>query len=92
MELDPRFALSTDALSHLYAKSSTADKLVPLSMLGTLQTGVPPVSINHQGDGARISRLTRTPTIRVARSVPPGSAMNILDRSPDIPSGPPSAA
>ncbi|NKJ04184.1 hypothetical protein [Rhizobium sp. SG741] len=50
MELDPRFVLSADALSHLYSKSSTADKLVPLSMLGTLQTGVPPVSINHQGD------------------------------------------
>jgi len=75
MELDPRFVLSADALSHLYSKSSTADKLVPLSMLGTLQTGVPPVSINHQGDWARISRLIRTPTIMVARSVPPGSEM-----------------
>ncbi|WP_018899880.1 efflux RND transporter permease subunit [Rhizobium sp. 2MFCol3.1] len=50
MEVDPRFALSQDALSHLYVKSSTnSDKLVPLSILGNLKTGVLPVSINHQG-------------------------------------------
>ncbi|TCR85283.1 efflux RND transporter permease subunit [Rhizobium sp. BK376] len=49
MELDPRFALSPDALSHLYVKSSTTEKLVPLTMLASLKTGVLPVSINHQG-------------------------------------------
>jgi multidrug efflux pump len=50
MEVDPRFALSEDALSHLYVKSSTnSDTLVPLSILGKLKTGVLPVSINHQG-------------------------------------------
>jgi multidrug efflux pump len=50
MEVDPRFALTQEALSHLYVKSSTnADTLVPLSILGTLKTGVLPVSINHQG-------------------------------------------
>ncbi|TWF59027.1 efflux RND transporter permease subunit [Neorhizobium alkalisoli] len=50
MEVDPRFALTQDALSRLYVKSSTnADTLVPLSILGTLKTGVLPVSINHQG-------------------------------------------
>jgi multidrug efflux pump len=50
MELDPRFALTEQALSHLYVKSSTnSGTLVPLSILGSLKTGVLPVSINHQG-------------------------------------------
>ncbi len=49
MEVDPRFALTTEALSHLYVRSSTTDKLIPLSILGTLRNGVTPVSVNHQG-------------------------------------------
>lgn len=44
-------------------------------MLGTLQTGVPPVSINHQGRLGEDITVERTPTIMVTRSVPPGSAM-----------------
>ena len=49
MEIDPRFALSPEALGHLYVRSATTQKLVPLSILGKLKTGVMPVSINHQG-------------------------------------------
>lgn len=49
LELDPRFQLNTDALSHLYVRSSTTQKLVPLSMLAKVTVGVLPVTINHQG-------------------------------------------
>jgi multidrug efflux pump subunit AcrB len=49
MEVDPRFALSPEALGHLYVRSATTEKLVPLSLLGSLKTGVMPISINHQG-------------------------------------------
>ncbi|MDB5600364.1 MAG: acriflavine resistance protein [Xanthobacteraceae bacterium] len=48
-ELDPRFQLNTDALTRLYVRSSTSSKLVPLSMLASVKTGVLPVTINHQG-------------------------------------------
>ncbi|WP_426440133.1 efflux RND transporter permease subunit [Bradyrhizobium genosp. P] len=49
LELDPRFQLDTEALTHLYARSSTTQKLIPLSMLATVSTAVLPVTINHQG-------------------------------------------
>jgi multidrug efflux pump len=49
LELDPRFQLNTDALKHLYVFSTTTQKLIPLSMLGSVQNGVLPVTINHQG-------------------------------------------
>ena len=47
-ELDPRFQLTTEALTHLFVRSSTTQKLVPLSILATVKTGVLPVSITHQ--------------------------------------------
>ncbi|SFS19222.1 hydrophobe/amphiphile efflux-1 (HAE1) family protein [Dyella sp. OK004] len=48
-EADPRFQLSTDALAHLYVRSSLTQQLVPLSMLATIDNGVSPVTVNHQG-------------------------------------------
>jgi multidrug efflux pump len=49
LELDPRFQLNTEALDHLYVRSSTTQKLIPLSMVATVRTGVLPVTVNHQG-------------------------------------------
>jgi multidrug efflux pump len=48
-EVDPRFQLSTDALEHLYVRSSPSGQLVPLSLLATVENSVSPVSITHQG-------------------------------------------
>ncbi len=47
-EVDPRFQLSTEALRHLYVRSSQSNDLVPLSLLATVENGVSPVSIAHQ--------------------------------------------
>ena len=49
LELDPRFQLNTEALDHLYVRSTTTQKLIPLSMVATVRTGVLPVTVNHQG-------------------------------------------
>jgi multidrug efflux pump len=49
LELDPSFQLSTEALNHLYVRSTTTQKLIPLSMLASVKNGVLPVSVNHQG-------------------------------------------
>lgn len=48
-ELDPRFQLDAGALDHLYVRSTTTQKLIPLAMLVTLRPGVLPVTVNHQG-------------------------------------------
>ncbi|MDB5617847.1 efflux RND transporter permease subunit [Tardiphaga sp.] len=48
-ELDPSFQLDTEALTHLYVRSSITQKLIPLSMLAAVKIGVLPVTINHQG-------------------------------------------
>ena len=47
-EVDPRFQLTTQALSQLYVRSAVSGQLVPLSMLATVEKGASPVSINHQ--------------------------------------------
>jgi multidrug efflux pump len=48
-EIDPRYQLSTEALKHLYVRSPLSGQLVPLSLLATLEDGVSPISIFHQG-------------------------------------------
>jgi multidrug efflux pump len=48
-EVDPRYQLSTEALRHLFVRSSTTSKLVPLSLLVRVRQGVSPITINHQG-------------------------------------------
>lgn len=67
LELDPRFQLNTEALSHLYVRSSTAQNLVPLSMLATIKHGVLPVSVNHQGS---------LPAITLSFNLAPGVALS----------------
>jgi multidrug efflux pump len=48
-ELDPQFQLTTDALSHLYIRSPTTQRLVPLSVISHVSNAVSPISVNHQG-------------------------------------------
>ena len=65
-EIEPRFQLSTDALKHLYVRSSLSDRLVPLSLLVGVEDGVSPVSINHQG---------LFPSVTISFNVAPGYAL-----------------
>jgi multidrug efflux pump len=48
-EVDPRYQLDTESLKHLYARSTTSNELVPLSMLASVVDGVSPITVNHQG-------------------------------------------
>jgi multidrug efflux pump len=48
-EVSPGYRLSTDDLRHLYVHSATTGALVPLSEVTELQTGLAPITINHQG-------------------------------------------
>ncbi len=48
-EVDPRYQLNTEILRHLFVRSGTSGKLVPLSLLARVQQGVSPITINHQG-------------------------------------------
>jgi len=47
--VDPRHQLGTDALDHLYVRSSSTGQLVPLAMVAQVSQGVSPITINHQG-------------------------------------------
>ncbi|GGF50779.1 acriflavine resistance protein B [Azorhizobium oxalatiphilum] len=67
MELDPRFQLNTDALQHLYVKSSTTSKLVPLDMLASVRNGVLPVTVNHQ---------SAMPAVTLSFNLGPGYALS----------------
>jgi multidrug efflux pump len=48
-EVDPRFQLTTDALSRLYIRSPITQGLVPLNLIVHVSEAVSPISVNHQG-------------------------------------------
>jgi hydrophobe/amphiphile efflux-1 (HAE1) family protein len=48
-EVDPRYQLSTEALRHLFVRSATTNKLIPLNLLVHVRQGVSPITINHLG-------------------------------------------
>ena len=48
-EVVPSYQLSTEALKHLYVRSPLTGQLAPLSLLATVEDGVSPISIYHQG-------------------------------------------
>jgi multidrug efflux pump len=65
-EVESRFRLSADGLKHLYVRSPLTGHLVPLSLLGSVEHGVSPVSINHQG---------LFPSVTISFNVAPGYAL-----------------
>jgi len=65
-EVDPRFQLSTEALDHLYARSSSTGALVPLSMVAKVVDGVQPIAVNHD-DGY--------PSITLSFNLAPGRSL-----------------
>jgi hydrophobe/amphiphile efflux-1 (HAE1) family protein len=48
LEVDPGFQLGPDALSRIYAKS-TSGAMVPLNQLASVSSAVAPLAVNHQG-------------------------------------------
>ncbi len=48
LEVQPQFKSDPDALSYLYVKS-TANKLVPIGTISTIEQTVGPVNVNHTG-------------------------------------------
>jgi multidrug efflux pump subunit AcrB len=66
LEVDPKWQLSTDALSHLFVHSSLSTDLVPLSVVASIAQGTAPVTINHQG---------LFPAITLSFNLPPGYAL-----------------
>jgi multidrug efflux pump len=65
-EVDPRFQLTTDSLRHLYVRSPLTTQLVPLSLLCSVENGVSPISINHQG---------MFPSVTLSFNLAPGYAL-----------------
>jgi len=66
LEVEPSWQLSQETLKHLYVRSSANADLIPLSVVATLQQGVAPVMINHQG---------LFPSITLSFNLAPGAAL-----------------
>jgi multidrug efflux pump len=64
--VDPRHQLATDALNHLYVRSTNSGQLVPLAMVASVVSGVSPLIINHQG---------LFPAITLSFNLTPGHAL-----------------
>ena len=65
-EVDPRYQLSTEALRHLFVRSSTTNKLIPLNLLVHVKQGVSPITINHLG---------LFPAVTLSFNLAPGAAL-----------------
>jgi multidrug efflux pump subunit AcrB len=65
-EVDPRYQLSTEALRHLFVRSSTTNKLIPLNLLVRVKQGVSPITINHLG---------LFPAVTLSFNLAPGAAL-----------------
>jgi multidrug efflux pump len=83
-ELDPRFQLTTEALRHLYVRSSTSGQLVPLSVLGTVVPGLAPISINHQGLFPAVTlSFNLAPDVSLGQAVDAIRRVELESRKPD---------
>ena len=65
-EVDPKFQLTTDALSRLYIHSPTTQGLVPLNLIAHLADSVSPIAVNHQG---------MFPSVTITFNLAPGRAL-----------------
>jgi multidrug efflux pump len=66
LELEPGSQLDTGALQHLYVRSATTGRLVPMSAFTSLAESVAPITINHQG---------LFPSITLSFNLAPGHAL-----------------
>ena len=65
LEVDPKAQTDPEALSQLYVRSNTG-KLVPLSEVTRLSSGVAPLSVNHYG---------QLPAVNISFNLRPGAAL-----------------
>ncbi|CAL8481333.1 efflux RND transporter permease subunit [Caballeronia sp. S22] len=65
-EVDPKYQLTTDALTHLYIRSPLTSQLVPLSTLARVDNNVSPISVNHQG---------LFPSVTISFNLAPGESL-----------------
>jgi HAE1 family hydrophobic/amphiphilic exporter-1 len=65
IELEPQYQLDPAAIEMLYIRSGN-NKLVPLSAVAEITTGVGPLSINHQG---------QLPAVTVSFNLAPGASL-----------------
>ncbi|MFP3644000.1 efflux RND transporter permease subunit [Paraburkholderia sp. SIMBA_054] len=65
-EVDPKFQLTTDALSRLYIRSPTTQGLVPLNLIARVSNEVAPISVNHQG---------LFPSVTITYNLAPGESL-----------------
>lgn len=74
LEVEPQFQNDSQALSHIYIRSST-DKLVPLSAIAHFSTATGPLIVNHQG---------QLPAVTISFNLKPGlslgDAINKIDQ------------
>jgi len=74
MELEDKYQLDPSALSMLYVRANTG-RLVPLSAVANLTTGVGPLTINHQG---------QLPSVTISFNLAPdtslGQAVNAVNK------------
>jgi multidrug efflux pump subunit AcrB len=65
LEVDPAFQLGPDALSRIYA-TSTSGAPIPLSQLASIGPSTAPLAINHQG---------QFPSVTLSFNLPPGGTI-----------------
>jgi hydrophobe/amphiphile efflux-1 (HAE1) family protein len=65
LEVDPQYQLGPDALQRIYVLSQT-NGAVPLNEIASLETGVAPVAINHQG---------QFPSVTLSFNLAPGATI-----------------
>ena len=49
LEVEPRYQLDADALSHLYVPSAVTGKQIPLDTIAHFQPSLAPLTVNHDG-------------------------------------------
>ncbi|MBI5640092.1 MAG: efflux RND transporter permease subunit [Nitrospirae bacterium] len=74
MELEPQYQMDPSALGMLYVRSN-AGQLVPLSSLATLQKGLGPLSVNHQGQITAV-----TVSFNLKPGTPLGEAVTAVEK------------
>jgi HAE1 family hydrophobic/amphiphilic exporter-1 len=74
MELEPQYQQDPSALGLLYVRSATGT-LVPLASLGTLKSGLGPLSVNHLGQITAV-----TISFNLKPDVPLGDAVAAVER------------
>ena len=75
LEVDPHYQLGPDALQRIYVRSQN-NTSVPLSQIASLQSGLAPIAINHQGQFPSV-----TINFNLAPGVTIGEAVSAVERT-----------